>query len=511
MAALALTALPAMSANAAIVPTVGSAHPLYLLSDETGLQFPAGTSLPWDASVLASPDASDEDWNSAFVAPAGSTQVRTFIAPRGQETNLSAWNAYASLGNQPSVSGANLSPFGNTSTGAGTPSGAGAVGIAGGDYSLGLAFLDVAQNTILEVDYTYITVVGNANPNLATWTFATPAAPAAAPVVTTTSLNGLTKGSSFSQTIAATGTAPIAWSVQAGALPAGLALDAATGAIAGTPTAAGAYSFTLRATNAAGFDDQAFSGTVEANVPAQPTDADAGKVTIADPAEGATTVTVAAGAAHASQTLQAWGWSDPTNLGQVTTDAAGNATVDISGLPAGATHTIALTLPGSLAVVAWGTIDIPAPAYGAKTDDVDITATVTASDLWALNAENTQVDFGNVQRDVAKTASLGKVTVIDDRNVLKGWNLDAAWTDFAKAGSSDTIAKSALSIAPKVFTGYTPLAGITVNTGGHLAESQAVSTLPTGALFDADLTFKAPVTAQTGEYHSTLTLTLTSK
>ncbi len=48
------------------------------------------------------------------------------------------------------------------------------------------------------------------------------------------------------------GTAPFAWSVSNGALPAGLTLNASTGLLSGTPTAAGAYSFTVQVTDASG-------------------------------------------------------------------------------------------------------------------------------------------------------------------------------------------------------------------------------------------------------------------
>jgi hypothetical protein len=47
------------------------------------------------------------------------------------------------------------------------------------------------------------------------------------------------------------GTAPLAWTVSAGALPAGLSLAAATGIISGTPTTAGETTFTLTVTDAA--------------------------------------------------------------------------------------------------------------------------------------------------------------------------------------------------------------------------------------------------------------------
>ncbi|MBI3286148.1 MAG: autotransporter domain-containing protein, partial [Burkholderiales bacterium] len=52
----------------------------------------------------------------------------------------------------------------------------------------------------------------------------------------------------YSQTVSAGGgTAPYTYSVVSGALPAGLSLAGGTGAISGTPTAAGTYSFTIKA------------------------------------------------------------------------------------------------------------------------------------------------------------------------------------------------------------------------------------------------------------------------
>lgn len=72
----------------------------------------------------------------------------------------------------------------------------------------------------------------------------------AAPVsVTTAALPGGTVGAAYSQTLAAAGgLAPYTWNLSAGALPAGLTLSAG-GVIAGTPTAVGTASFTVRATD----------------------------------------------------------------------------------------------------------------------------------------------------------------------------------------------------------------------------------------------------------------------
>ncbi|MBW0370301.1 IPT/TIG domain-containing protein (plasmid) [Ensifer adhaerens] len=61
-----------------------------------------------------------------------------------------------------------------------------------------------------------------------------------------------TRGTVYSRTVAVShGTAPYAYAVTSGALPAGLALDA-TGVIGGTPTATGSFSFTVTATDAYG-------------------------------------------------------------------------------------------------------------------------------------------------------------------------------------------------------------------------------------------------------------------
>ncbi|MBI3653975.1 MAG: DUF4214 domain-containing protein [Acidobacteria bacterium] len=70
--------------------------------------------------------------------------------------------------------------------------------------------------------------------------------------ITTTSLAGGTVGTAYSQTLAATGgTTPYSWSLISGTLPAGLTLNAATGAISGTPSASGTATFTMQVRDSA--------------------------------------------------------------------------------------------------------------------------------------------------------------------------------------------------------------------------------------------------------------------
>jgi subtilisin family serine protease len=97
-------------------------------------------------------------------------------------------------------------------------------------------------------------------------TFGAPPPPPPPPTITTTSLPGGAVGQSYSQTLAATGgTPPYTWSLDSGSFPAGLTLNPSTGAITGTPTAAGTSSFTAKVTDSATqTDTQALSIAVAA-------------------------------------------------------------------------------------------------------------------------------------------------------------------------------------------------------------------------------------------------------
>ena len=82
------------------------------------------------------------------------------------------------------------------------------------------------------------------------------------PVITTTSLGDFSVDVTFSVTLSVTGASPITWSVFAGTLPTGVSLNTSTGEISGTPTVAGAYDFTVSASNDWGTDTQRFLGAV---------------------------------------------------------------------------------------------------------------------------------------------------------------------------------------------------------------------------------------------------------
>lgn len=111
---------------------------------------------------------------------------------------------------------------------------------------------------ILEVDagegWFYLSFEGN----VAT------AAVGVAPSWTDQALPAFTVSVPVNDGVKAGGDATIVYSVSAGALPAGLTLSTTTGAITGTPTSGGPYTFDLTATSEFGSVTATFSGTVAA-------------------------------------------------------------------------------------------------------------------------------------------------------------------------------------------------------------------------------------------------------
>ena len=87
------------------------------------------------------------------------------------------------------------------------------------------------------------------------------------PIITTTALPDGTTRTAYSATLSATGDTPISWQIMSisgseTGLPHGLNLNTNTGEIYGTPTIDGTYTFTVKATNEAGFDTAQFVVTI---------------------------------------------------------------------------------------------------------------------------------------------------------------------------------------------------------------------------------------------------------
>src|SRR5687767_6133936 len=153
------------------------------------------------------------------------------------------------------------------------------------------------------------------------------------PTITTSSLASGVVGSSYSQTLAASGgTSPYSWTVSAGSLPAGLALSAA-GVISGTPMTAGTSTFTVQAT-----DSASQTATKELSI------------TISSPLT-ITTASLPAGVVGSaySQTLAASGGTSPYSW-----------TVSVGSLPPGLSLSAAGVISGTPATAGSSTFTVQA-------------------------------------------------------------------------------------------------------------------------------------------------------
>ena len=170
------------------------------------------------------------------------------------------------------------------------------------------------------------------------------------PTVTTASpLSNGTVGTYYKQTLAADGTAPVTWSVSNGTLPAGLSLNASTGEISGTPTAQGANTFTVTATNAYGSDSRqlAITITIPATIPVTGVTLDKSSLTLAEGGTAQLTATVKPD--NVSNKAVTWESGDTSvatvdTNGKVTAVGAGTATITATTQDGGKTATCVVTV-----------------------------------------------------------------------------------------------------------------------------------------------------------------------
>jgi putative Ig domain-containing protein len=128
---------------------------------------------------------------------------------------------------------AGLSLAAKTGTISGTPT-------SSGNFSFGVKVTDSTAST----GWGKTDKTATATVTLTVAAASSPIAPSALSI-TTSSLPSGAQGTSYSNSIAATGgTTPYSWSVTSGSLPAGLSLASSSGLISGTPTASGTSSFT---------------------------------------------------------------------------------------------------------------------------------------------------------------------------------------------------------------------------------------------------------------------------
>ena len=213
---------------------------------------------------------------------------------------------------------------------------------------------------------------------------------AAALVVNPATLPNGTVGIAYAQTINATGgTGTITFSITAGALPGGLALNSASGASTGTPSSAATFTFTVTATDSVGATgSRAYTVTINPGVAVGPASLPATTVGVAYNqsitaigGNGTYTFSVSAGALPAGLALNA---STGGLSGTATANGTFNFTITATdGL--GATGSRAYSLPIN-AAIAVSPLSLPGGTVGGAYNQSLSTTGGTGAKTFAVTA-----------------------------------------------------------------------------------------------------------------------------
>ncbi|STQ98598.1 putative Ig domain-containing protein [Janthinobacterium lividum] len=243
------TVMPAMTAGVAYSQSISAAGGTATYSYAiTGGSLPTGLSLAPDGTLSGTPTAAGP-YNFTVTATDSSTGSGPYTGSRAYSVTVAAGAPVAGNVSTSVAYGSSANPITlNLSGGAAT-----SVAVASA-ASHGTA---TASGTSI----TYTPTAGYGGPDSFTYT-ASNGVGTSAPATVTITVGGPTitiapstvpaaaVGSAYSQSVtAANGGAPYTYAISAGALPAGLTLNASTGVLSGTPTAGGVFNFTVRATD----------------------------------------------------------------------------------------------------------------------------------------------------------------------------------------------------------------------------------------------------------------------
>jgi alpha-tubulin suppressor-like RCC1 family protein len=303
---------------------------------------------------------------------------------------------------------------------------------------------------------------------------------------TSASLTDVAKDSAYSVTLQATNT--VGYTLQSGALPAGLSLNSSTGALTGTPTTAGTATFTIRATRSPGvFADRTFTQIV-ALTPTWLTGATFERtktvaVTISLVANDSTSYAVVAGALADGTSLSATGslTGTPTTAGPATFTVRAYSTtstlvyadrvftITIWNIP---TWTTAATLTGTPkdAAYSFQLAAIDAQTYSVTAGALPTGVSLSASGLLSGTPTVDQTATFTV------TAQGGATEAIEPRAftlvvaTTPTWTTGASLANTAKdvAYSLTLLATNASATGFSVQSGSLP-AGVTLSSAGVLS------------------------------------------
>uniref|UniRef100_UPI003F4C27A9 putative Ig domain-containing protein n=1 Tax=Xanthomonas cannabis TaxID=1885674 RepID=UPI003F4C27A9 len=313
-------------------------------------------------------------------------------------------------------------------------------------------------------------------------------------VIAPASLPAATAGTAYTQNLSASGgTAPYTFALSAGALPAGVTLNA-SGVLSGTPTASGSFNFTVSATDSGAptTGSRAYTLVVAGaavNLPATtlaPGTAGQAYSAAITPASGGIapyTYTLAAGVLPAGITVNsATGALSGTPTAPGTYNFTLTATDSTSGTPSQGSRSYALTIAAPQVVVAPTTV--PGATRGTAYSQALSASGGTAPYTYAiasgvLPAGLTLASNGTLSGTATVEGTFNFTVQATDANSFTGTQAYA----LTVAGPNLVLPASTL---PAGTAGQTYTAAITPATGGTAPYSYALSagTLPAGIVLD---------------------------
>ncbi|MGO4623001.1 putative Ig domain-containing protein [Ensifer sp. 2TAB8] len=327
--------------------------------------------------------------------------------------------------------------------------------------------------------YTAMNVTGTSPPATVTVTVSAPTfafTPAAG------ALEGGAVGRAYSQPIsAANGMAPYRYAVSTGALPAGLRLDASTGAITGTPTAEGSHGFAVTVTDANGASGSASytvaigrqlpaAGDVSATVAANST---ANPITLSLSGGAADSAAVAAAPSHGSATASGTSISYTPDPGYSGADSFTYTATNVTGTSAPATVAVMVSAPTFAFTPATGGLE--AGAVGRAYNQSISAANGMAPYRYAVST-------GALPAGPHLDASTGAIVGMPTAEGIHGFTILATDANGASGSASYTIAigrqlPAAGDVSATVAANSTANP-VTLSLSGGAADSVAVAAAP---------------------------------